>query len=163
MIYTPNYAVRVALGQQSMHVQCTVRKLSFLHRIIESNDSIFSTLSDDVESLCKYMTAILPLRFYILRDMGSSLYKRYGKDDYVKDCILTLQKTSHFNVLVDVSNTVGWREVWDLALDFGSAYIQSIRNLVTSLTADVLAHANRKYNYIYYEYSYHYISLYINK
>ena len=52
----------------------------------------------------------------------------------MKDRILTLQKVSHFNVLVDVSNTVGWRNVWGLALDFGPACIQSTRNLVRVLT-----------------------------
>ena len=65
----------------------------------------------------------------MLRDMEKMIY--------VKDCILTLQ-VSHFNVLVNVSNTVGWQKVWDLTLDFGPACIQSIRNLVRVLSADLL-------------------------
>ena len=43
----------------------------------------------------------------LLRDMGSSL-RDMEKTIYVKYRILTLQKVSHFNVLVDVSNTVGY-------------------------------------------------------
>ena len=85
---------------------------------IESNDSIsysvFSALSDDVESLCLVKECrALESKYYtnftskiLLRDMGSSL-RDMEKTIYVKDHILTLQ-VSHFNVLVDVSNTVGW-------------------------------------------------------
>ena len=50
-----NTAAIVALGWNSLHSVCTIRKLKFLHRVMTNEESIchraFSAMVDDVETL----------------------------------------------------------------------------------------------------------------
>ena len=51
-----NTAAIIALGWNTLHSVCTIRKLKFLHRVMSNQESIchraFSAMVDNVESLC---------------------------------------------------------------------------------------------------------------
>ena len=54
-----NYTESVALGWNSVHSMCTIRKLRFLHRVVTNEESIcycaFSAMVDDMEALSQYI------------------------------------------------------------------------------------------------------------
>ena len=56
----------------------------------------------------------------------------YKAEDHIvkEDKILQLKKTSQFCPLNAIADSVGWRKLWDLALDRGSSGIKSVKNLV---------------------------------
>ena len=47
-----------------------------------------------------------------------------------KDLALQLQTASNAKHLCKIADTVGWKKLWDHALDHGEACITSLRNLV---------------------------------
>ena len=62
---------------------------------------------------------------------ASSYALKVAKDHIVKeDKILQLKKTSQFCHLNAIADSVGWRKLWDLALDHGPSGVKSVKNLV---------------------------------
>ena len=135
----------VALDIKSMLSVCTVRKLRFLHRVTTSEESIcyraFSAMVDNVEVLslvkeCRYLEERYRSDFtsQILNATNftaSSYALKVAKDHIVKeDKILQLKKTSQFCHLNAIADSVGWRKLWDLALDHGPSGVKSVKNLV---------------------------------
>ena len=64
-----------------------------------------------------------PTRNYNLRSMRA--WRRPGFE-----ATLQLQKTSQFSHLNAIAQSVGWRKLWDQALDHGPSCVKSVKNLV---------------------------------
>ena len=65
-------------------------------------------------------------------DFTASSYVLKEAEDYIvkEDKALQLNKASKFCHLNAIADSVGWRKLWDLALDHGPSGIQSVKNLV---------------------------------
>ena len=128
-----------------MHSVCTVRKLRFLHRVMTNEESIcyraFSAMVDNVEVLslvkeCRDLEERYRSDFtsQILNatDFTASSYALKVAEDHIvkEDKILQLKKTSQFCHLNAIADSVGWRKLWDLALDHGPSGVKSVKNLV---------------------------------
>ena len=140
-----NTAACVALDIKVMHSVCTVRKLRFLHRVTTNEESIcyraFSAMVDNVEVLslvkeCRDLEERYRSDFtsQILNatDFTASSYALKVAEDHIvkEDKILQLKKTSQFCHLNAIADSVGWRKLWDLALDHGPSGVKSVKNLV---------------------------------
>ena len=140
-----NTAAKIALGWHSMHSICTIMKLKYLSRMTALEDGIshhaFCSLVDDVESLClvkecrelegrrygvdftsKILTSDPEERRPIIKDFMQAIY--------VKDLALQLRTASEAEHLCKIADAVGWKKLWDHALDHVEACITSLRNLV---------------------------------
>ena len=139
-----NTAAKITLGWSSMHSICTIRKLKYLSRIGAKEDGIsyraFSSLVDEVESLClvkecreleerykvDYTSKILVSepedRYVIIKEMEKAVHK--------EDLALQLQSASEYKHLCKITNSVGWKKLWDHTLDHGEACVTALKNLV---------------------------------
>ena len=138
-------AACVALDIKSMHSVCTVWKLRCLHRVTTNEESIcyqaFSAMVDNVEVLSlvkecrdlegRYRSDFTSQILNATNFTASSYALKVVEDHIVKeDKILQLKKTSQFCHLNVIADSVGWRKLWDLALDHGSSGVKSVKNLV---------------------------------
>ena len=144
-----NTAAIVALGWKSLHSVCTIRKLKFLHRVMTNEESIchraFSAMVDDVETLslvreCReleeryksnFTSAILSAKepedgLDIIRNAQNIINK--------KDQSLLLLKASKYQFVHLIAECVGWKKLWDNALDHGPSVIKGMKNLVRVIT-----------------------------
>ena len=150
-----NTAAKIALGLSSMHAICTIRKLKFLSRTTAKADGVvsraFSSLVDDVESLClvkecreleehykvnytsKILTTELEDRHSAIKEMVQTIHK--------KDLALQLQSASNLEHLCRIAEAVGWKKLWDHVLDHGEACVTSLKNLVRVMSHPL--HASR--------------------
>ena len=57
---------------------------------------------------------------------------REEAEDHIQkeDKALQLKKTSKFNHLTTIAELVGWRKLWDSALDHGPSCVKSLKSLV---------------------------------
>ena len=63
--------------------------------------------------------------------IASSYALKVAEDLIVKEVkILQLKKTLQFCHLNAIADSVGWKKLWDLALDHGSSGVKSVKNLV---------------------------------
>ena len=101
----------------------------------------FSAMVDDVEALslvkeCRDLEERYGSDFtsQILNatDFTASSYVLKEAEDYIvkEDKALQLKKASKFCHLTAIADSVGWRKLWDLALDHEPSGIQSVKNLV---------------------------------
>ena len=104
----------------------------------------FSAMADDVESLslvreCRelelrynstFTSAILCAKekekVNIIRNAQSNICKM--------DQSLLLQKSSTYPFLIQIAKCVGWKKLWDNALDHGPSVIKGLKNLVRVIT-----------------------------
>ena len=140
-----NTAAIVALGWNSFHSVCTIRKLRFLQRVMSNEESlsyrIFSAMVDNVEALslvreCReleeryksdFTSEILSAsepadRLEIIRNAKKFINK--------KDQMLLLQKASKYQFIHKIAECVGWKKLWDHALDYGPSVNKAMKNLV---------------------------------
>ena len=135
----------ITLDWRSLHSVCTIRKLRFLHRVVTNEESIcyraFSAMVDDVEALslvreCRELEGKYKSDFtsQILSasDPTTGLCVLKEAEDHIQkeDKALQLKKTSKFNHLTTIAELVGWRKLWDSALDHGPSCVKSLKNLV---------------------------------
>ena len=139
-----NSAACVMLGWNSMHSNCTIRKLRFLHRVITNKESLcyraYSAMVDDVEALsivreCReleerynsnFATQILSADDSI---ESATLIREAGDFITRKDRDLLLIKSSKSPYLCSIAESVGWKKLWDIALDHGQSVVKGVRNL----------------------------------
>ena len=144
-----NSAAIIALGWNSLHSVCTIRKLRFLQRVMTNEESIchraFSALVDNAEALslvreCRELEERYKSNFTseILSanepadglDIIRSALKIINK----KDQLLLLQKISKYQFVHKIAECVGWKKLWDHALDHGPSVIKGMKNLVRVIT-----------------------------
>ena len=144
-----NTAACVALGWNSLHATCTIRKLRFLHRVMSNKESIcyrtFSAMVDNVETL-SLVRECRELEERYKSDFTSQILKveefadrlevtRVAKNYIIKkDQALSLDKVSNYYYFFKIAEQVGWKKLWDLALDHGPSVIKGIKNLVRVMT-----------------------------
>ena len=144
-----NTAACIALGWNSIHSICTIRKLRFLSRVMTNQQSIcyraFSALVDDVESIslvreCRELEERYNCNFTseLLNTMNpeerTEIVKEAENIISKKDCTLLLSKGSTHYHLCLIAESVGWKKLWDHALDCGPSTIKAVRNLVRVIT-----------------------------
>ena len=140
-----NKAACIALGWNSIHSMCTIRKLKFLHRVMTNEESIcyraFSAMVDDVEALslvreCReleeryssnFTTQILEAAEHL---DGACVLREAEKYIIKKDQALLLAEVSQYYHLHMISQAIGWRKLWDDALDHGLYVVKGIKNLL---------------------------------
>ena len=137
-----NSAAIIALGWNSLHSVCTIRKLRFLQRVMTNEESIchraFSALVDNAEALslvreCRELEERYKSNFTseILSanepadglDIIRSALKIINK----KDQLLLLQKISKYQFVHKIAECVGWKKLWDHALDHGPSVIKGMK------------------------------------
>ena len=64
-------------------------------------------------------------RFSVVKEAEHSIIKQ--------DCTLILSKESKFYCFHLIAESVGWKKLWDLALDHGPEAIRGVRNLLIIL------------------------------
>ena len=148
-----NIAAKIALGWSSMHAICTIRKLNFLSKTTTKEDGVasraFSSLVDDVESLClvkecreleerykmnytsEILTTELEDRHSVIKEMVQTIHK--------KDLALQLQSASNLVHLCKTTEAVGWKKLWDHVLDHGETCVTSLKNLVRVMSHPLYA------------------------
>lgn len=143
-----NTAAIIALGWNSLHSICTIKKLKFLHRVMTNEESIchraFSAMVDDVESMslvreCRELELRYSSNFtsaILCADGldGSTVIKHAQKSIIKKDQQLLLQKASRYPFIIQIAKKVGWKRLWDEALDHGPSVIKSLKNLIRVIT-----------------------------
>ena len=145
-----NKVACTALGWNSIHSLCTIRKLRFLLRAKTNEESIcyrtFSALVDDIEGLClvrecreleeryksNFTTQVLEATEY---QEGVCILKEAEELMTKKDHELSLAKVEKYHYIHKISTEVGWTRFWDHAIDYGLPAVKSIKNLLR-----VLAH-----------------------
>ena len=151
-----NTAAIVALGQNSLHSVCTIRKLRFLNRVMTNEQSIchraFSAMVDDVESLSlvrecreleeRYKTNFTSAILSATDQDGLDIIRTAQKSINKIDQSLLLQKISKYPSLHKIAECIGWKKLWDNALDHGLPAIKSTKNLVRVITYP--EHSSRK-------------------
>ena len=95
----------------------------------------FSAMVDDVEALsfvkeCRDLEERYGSDFtsQILILQLAHMYSRKQKTTLLRK--IKLKKASKFCHLNAIADSVGWRKLWDLALDHGPSGIKSVKNLV---------------------------------
>ena len=144
-----NTAAIIVLGWNSLHSVCTIRKLTFLHRVMTNEESIcyraFSAMADDVEALClvrecreleeryksDFTSAILSAQES--RD-GLEIIRNAQRIIKKKDRLLLLCKASQYQFVQQIAENVGWNKLWDDALDHGPSVIKGMKDLVSDNT-----------------------------
>ena len=144
-----NTAAIVALGLHSLHSVCTIRKLRFLHRVMTNEESIchraFSAMVDNVEALslvreCRELEERYKSNFTseILNSNEPAdrldIIRNAQKIINKKDQLLLLQKVSKYQFVHKIAECVGWKKLWDHALDHGPSVIKGMKNLVRVIT-----------------------------
>ena len=144
-----NTAAIVALGWSSLHATCTIRKLRFLHRVMANEESIchrtFAAMVDDVEALslvkeCRELEERYKSSFTSqilnVKDSADGLIVIREAQEYIikEDQTLLLNKVSSYQFLHHIAVSVGWKKLWDHALDHGSSVIKGMKNLVRVIT-----------------------------
>ena len=151
-----NTAAIVALGQNSLHSVYTIRKLRFLNRVMTNEQSIchraFSAMVDDVESLSlvrecreleeRYKTNFTSAILSATDQDGLDIIRTAQKSINKIDQSLLLQKISKYPSLHKIAECIGWKKLWDNALDHGLPAIKSMKNLVRVITYP--EHSSRK-------------------
>ena len=141
-----NTAANVALGWNSLHSTCTIRKLRFLHRVMTNEESIcyhtFSAMVDNVEALslvreCRELeeryTSDFTSQILNIEEPGDGVEIVRKAQEYIikKDQALLMAKVSdNYQHLYKIAECVGWKKLWDQALDYGPSVIKSLKNLV---------------------------------
>lgn len=143
-----NTAAIIALGWNSLHSICTIRKLRFLHRVMTNEESIchraFSALVDDVESMSlvrecrelemRYSTNFTSAILCTGGLEGHAITKKAQKVIVKKDQVLLLEKASKYPSLIQIAEGVGWKRLWDEAIDHGPSVIKGLKNLLRVIT-----------------------------
>ena len=151
-----NTAAIVALGQNSLHSVCTIRKLRFLNRVMTNEQSIchraFSAMVDDVESLSlvrecrdleeRYKTNFTSAILSAIDQDGLDIIRTAQKSINKIDQSLLLQKIFKYPSLHKIAECIGWKKLWDNALNHGLPAIKSTKNLVRVITYP--EHSSRK-------------------
>ena len=140
-----NKVACTALGWNSIHSLCTIRKLRFLLRAKTNEESIcyrtFSAMVDNIEGLClvrecremeqryksNFTTQILDA---IEHHEGKCILKEAEEFITQKDQELSLAEVSKYHHIHRISTEVGWRRLWDHAIDYGLPVVKSIKNLL---------------------------------
>ena len=118
-----NTAAIIALGWNTLHSVCTIRKLKFLHRVMSNQESIchraFSAMVDNVESLClvrecreleqRYMSNFTSAILHAQEEDRLDIIRNAGKSICKIDQSLLLQKTSDYPFLIQIAEGVGWK------------------------------------------------------
>ena len=139
----------VALGWNSLHSVCTIRKLRFLQRVMTNEESIchraFSAMVDDMEALslvreCRELEERYKSNFTSdilsaneLAD-GLNIIRNAHKIVNRKEQLLLLQKVSKHQFVHKIAECVGWKKLWDHALSHGPSVIKGMKNLVRVIT-----------------------------
>ena len=144
-----NTAASVALGWNSLHSVCTIRKLKFLHRVLTNEESIchsaFSAMVDNVEALslvreCRELEERYKSNFtsQILNAkepaVGLEIIRNAQKHINATDQALLLDKVSNYQYLHEIAECVDWKKLWDNTLDHGTSVIKGMKNLVRVIT-----------------------------
>ena len=122
------------------------RKLSFLHRVV--NSSLFSlsgrtvfALSQDIDSLClvkecreleegfgtHFTDDILARREVHLKDIKASIHDRDQQQSAAKCSVKAL-------IIAEVAKRVGWSKLWDVALDLGEKSVRGLQCLSRAMS-----------------------------
>ena len=128
-----------ALGWNSMHAICTIRKLRFLYRVTTNVDSIcyrtFSALTDRVEDLSLVRECHdLEIGYqsdFVSMDAGDPDVNKCAVKD-AEQAILELDrapKATKYCYLHLVADRVGWKN-WDCVLDYGPDTIKSVKHFL---------------------------------
>ena len=144
-----NTAACIALGWNSIHSICTIRKLRFLLRVMTNVESIcyrtFSAMADDIEALslvreCRELEERYSSNFTteILitsepEDKADTI-EEAERTITKKDQALLLNQGSKYYYLHLIAESIGWRRLQDLTLDYGPSAITSMTNFVRVLT-----------------------------
>ena len=130
-----NTAALTTLEVPTVRSQVLLRKMSFLHRVMNSNPFSLSgwtvlALSQDINSLCQvecreleeglrthFTNDILARREVHPKDIRATIHDRDLQQNVAKCSVKA-------PIIAEVANWVGWR--WDVALDLG---VKSIRGL----------------------------------
>ena len=144
-----NTAASVALGWNSLHATCTIRKLRFLHRVMVNEESIchrtFAAMVDDVEALSlvkecreleeRYKSSFTSQILKIKEPADGLDVIRKAKEHITReDRALLLNKVSNYPFLHQIAVSIGWKKLWDHALDHGSSVTKGLKNLVRVIT-----------------------------
>ena len=65
-------------------------------------------------------------RHVIIKEMEKAVHK--------EDLALQLQSASEYKYLCKITNSVGWKKLWDHTLDHGEACVTALKNLVRIVT-----------------------------
>ena len=141
-----NTAAKICLGWLSIHAICTIHKLKYLSRVISCDDQdnisrrALSSLADNVEALSivsecreleeRYCTDYTSSLLVAKREDGTSILKQMEERIKRKDATLLLESAQVYPDLCLISTSVGWRRLWDCALDHGSSTVDSLKHLV---------------------------------
>ena len=141
------------MRNEVLHSVCTIRKLN---RVMTNEQSIchraFSAMVDDVESLslvreCRELEERYKTNFTsaILSETdqdGLDIIRTAQKSINKIDQSLLLQNISKYPSLHKIAECIGWKKLWDNALDHGLPAIKSTKNLVRVITYP--EHSSRK-------------------
>ena len=136
-----NTAAIIALGWNTLHSVCTIRKLKFLHRVITNQESIchrvFSATVDDVESLSlvrecreleqRYKSNFTSTILCAHGEDGLDIIQNTQKSIFKIDQSLLLQKASEYPFLTQIARCTGWKRLWDDAPDYGPSVSRARR------------------------------------
>ena len=141
-----NTAAKICLGWLSIHAICTIPKLKYLSRVISCDDQdnvsrrALSSLADNVEALSivsecrelkeRYCTDNTSSLLVAKCEDGTSILKQMKECIKRKDATLLLESAQVYPDLCLISTSVGWRRLWDFALDHGSSAVNSLKHLV---------------------------------
>ena len=97
-----------------------------------------------MESLClvrecreleqRYMSNFTSAILHAQEEDGLDIIRNAGKSILKIDQSLLLQKTSDYPFLIQITKGVGWKRLWDDALDHGPPVIKGLKNLVRVIT-----------------------------
>ena len=140
-----NTAACIALGWNSIHSICTIRKLRFLLRVMTNVESIccrtFSAMADDREALslvreCRELEERYSSKILITSEPEdkADTIEETERTITKKDQALLLNQGSKYYYLHLIAESISWRGLWDLTLDYGPSAITSMKNFVRVVT-----------------------------
>lgn len=136
-----NTAAMVVLGLDSARVSVLMRKLFFLYRLLDGRENVgsvvMSTLIDDVESVvlvqeCRDLEEKFGTAFAdcFLRDKGTVSMCEVKEKLRRLDREMLLEKCDvMYPVVADIERKVGWRHLWETALDLGYRHTRGLQAL----------------------------------
>ena len=157
--FTANQVPLLALNWPTMRCRCLCAKLSFLHKILSSEQSTLSTevfnaltFSSAKSTLlinqCRLLEQPYPQKFTDEVLTNSDVVMRSLKEQIIKaDCSLLLSEAKTHpsqSIVAEVASHMGWLKVWDTAHDHGPSGTNTVLSILKLLSKSVFA--DRKCN-----------------